>query len=253
MNSGAADAIWAKAANYFKTYPFPIMLRTFAEFDGPWFTYGYGYNGDYYSATEFKNAWQRMVNIFRANGATNVGFWWTPQEGGVFAGSGGGTTSRNMLVQYYPGDAYVDWVGADIYNVALVGRTDQYATPLHSGWASFSEIFNYTGVTSAAWGGPCPLVSNHDAFGPRKPFVPGETSSWYDSNYPTYKGKWFADIPAAAKNMRYLLGIQFFDWDASHEYPLNNFMVDYPTSNPSVYAGYKALAADPWFNTGSTG
>ena len=39
MNSGAADAIWAKAANYFKTYGFPIMLRPFVEFDGPFNAY----------------------------------------------------------------------------------------------------------------------------------------------------------------------------------------------------------------------
>ena len=101
INNGAADAIWAKAANYFKTYPFPIMLRTFAEFDGPWFI-RLRLQRRLLPATEFKNAWQRMVNIFRTNGATNVGFWWTPQEGGVFAGSGGGTTSRNMLVNIIP-------------------------------------------------------------------------------------------------------------------------------------------------------
>ena len=78
----------------------------------------------------------------------------------------------------------------------------------------------------------------------------GETGSWYDANYPSYKGAWFANIPAAAKNMLYLRGIQFYDEDTSAaEGALNNFRVDYPTSNTSVYAGYKQMAADPWFNT----
>jgi hypothetical protein len=241
INNGAADAIWAKAANYFKTYPFPIMLRPFWEFDGPWFTWGYGYNGaNYYSAAEFKNAWQRMVNIFRANGATNVGFFWTPQEGPVFTGSSGST--RDLLAQYYPGDAYVDWVGTDAYNLC-VNENNCNATPLHSGWASFNDMFNYSSR--------CSCVSSHDAYGPHKPIVVGETGSYYDfNNTSNKKGDWFRNIPAAAKNMPYLRGIAFYDVDASgvgasHD----NFLVDYPTSDPSVYAGFKALAADPWFNT----
>ena len=185
----------------------------------------------------FIAAWQRMVNIFKANGATNVGFWWVPEEG----------VTRSCINVSYPGDTYVDWVGSDWYNVCLVGRTDQWCTPLHSGWAQFGELFNYTGLGST-------IPSQHSLWGPRKPFVVAETGSWYDANYPSHKGDWYRNIPAAARNMLYLRGIQFFDKDVTAaEGALNNFRVDYPTSNPSVYAGYKALAADPWFNTGSTG
>ena len=94
--------------------------------------------------------------------------------------------------------------------------------------------------------------AQHDLWGPRKPFVIGETASWYDSNSPNSKGDWFRNIPAGAKNMLYLRGITFYDADVSAvEGALNNFRVDYPTSNTSVYAGFKAMAADPWMNTGS--
>ena len=241
INNGAADAIWAKAANYFKTYPFTIMLRSFTEFDGPFNAYsavpwsGNGYVNS--CGGPFIAAWQRMVNIFKANGATNVGFWWVPEEG----------VTRSCVNVSYPGDGYVDWVGADWYNVCLVGNTSQWCTPLHSGWAQFGELFNYTALGST-------IPSQHSLWGPRKPFVVGETGSWYDANYPSYKGDWFRNVPAAAKNMLYLRGIQFFDKDVSaKEGALNNFRVDYPTSNTSVYAGYKALAADPWFNAGWTG
>jgi hypothetical protein len=233
MNNGAADAIWAKAANYFKSYPFTIMVRAFSEFDGPFNKYSavpWAGNGNVNSCgAPFIAAWQRMVNIFKANGATNVGFHWAPEEG----------VNRTCVNASYPGDAYVDWVGSDWYNVCLVAD-NRSCSPLHTGWSSFADLFNY-GLGAA----------QHDLWGPRKPFVVGETGTWYDSRYPSYKGDWFRNIPAAAKNMRYLRGIQFYDQDVTGvEEPLNNFRVDHPTSNASVYAGYKALAADPWFNTG---
>ena len=238
INSGAADAIFAKAANYWKTYGFTIMLRPFVEFDNPAAVYSAmpnSGNGNVNSCgSPFINAWQRMVNIFHQNGATNVGFWWTPEEG----------YNRSCVNVSYPGDAYVDWTGADWYNTCLVGNTSQYCTPLHSGWASFAELFNYTAMGSAA-------QAQHDLWGPRKPFVIGETASWYDSNSPNSKGDWFRNIPAGAKNMLYLRGITFYDADVSAvEGALNNFRVDYPTSNTSVYAGFKAMAQDPWMNTG---
>jgi hypothetical protein len=235
INEGAADAIWAKAANYWKAYPFTIMLRAFTEFDGPFNTYSavpWSANGYVDSCgAPFIAAWKRMVNIFQANGARNVGFWWVPEEG----------VNRTCVNVSYPGDDYVDWVGSDWYNVCL-GDGSGWCTPYHSGWAQFGELFNYTGLSSK---------SQHELWGPRKPFVVGETGTWYDANYPGLKGDWFRNIPAAAKQMRWLRGIQFYDTDASPvEGPRNNFRVDYPTSNPDVYAGFKEMAADPWFNTG---
>jgi hypothetical protein len=236
MNNGAADAIWAKAANYWKTYPFRIMLRTFSEFDGPFLIYaavpwsGNGYVDS--CGAPFIAAWQRMVNIFKANGATNVGFFWNPEEG----------VTRSCIKISYPGDTYVDWVGSDWYNTCLVVDSN-YCTPTHPGWAQFWELFDYNRN-----GGVC--CTQHDQWGPHKPFVIGETGSWYDPTYPSYKGDWFRKIPADAQQMEYLRGIDFYDSDPSSvENALNNFRVDYPTSNPDVYAGFKQMAADPWFNT----
>ena len=93
----------------------------------------------------FIAAWQRMVNVFKANGASNVGFDWNPEEG----------VTRSCISSSYPGDAYVDWVGSDWYNVCLVGNTSQWCTPLHSGWAQFGELFNYTALGST-------IVSQHN-------------------------------------------------------------------------------------------
>ena len=121
----------------------------------------------------------------------------------------------------------------------MVGA-DDWSTPLHPGWAEFWEMWDYANDGSM-----------HDRYGPRKPFVPAETGTVYDPNASsTKKGNWFRAIPAAAKKMEYLRGISFFDSDVSAiQGPNSNFKVDYPTTNSDVYAGFKRMAMDPWFNT----
>ena len=259
MNAGAADTIWAKAANYWKGYaPNRIMLRTFTEFN-LCTTYAAppcSLNGNVnYCGTPFINAWRRMVNIFKQNGATNVGFEYNMDEG----------NNRDCVNQSYPGDAYVDWVGSDTYNRSHVADNNSYSTPLHPGWAEWWELFHYSG--NNIYGAKVPW-SMYDIFGSgaasaadigvaglptRKPFVIGETGSIYDPNYPTKKGDWFRNIAAApngAKSMSSLMGISFFDEDVTGaEGTDSNFFVDYPTTNSDVYAGYIQMARDPWFNT----
>ncbi len=200
------------------------MLRAFAEFDGA----GLPYQG---CGPALISAWQRMVGIFQAQGATNVGFWWVPTEG----------QNRACVASSYPGDNYVDWVGSDWYNSCLVGNQSQWCTPLHPGAGSFAELFNYTALGSTA-------LAQHDTWGPHKPFVIGETGAWYDQNYPTYKGAWQAGIAVQAEQMHWLRGIEFYDADVSAtEGALNNFRVDAPLSDPSAYQGFLELAASPWF------
>jgi hypothetical protein len=274
MNNGAADAIWTKAANYWKTYaPGRIMLRAFPEFNLNT-TYGAvpsSLNGNVnYCGAPFIAAWHRMVSVFQANGATNVGFMYNMDEG----------NNRGCVNSSYPGNAYVDWVGSDTYNRCRTGDGNCYSTPLHSGWAEWWELFNYskngglsTGTNTCSGGtGNCRTWTMYDIFASgtatrstlvqtnglpadlpaQKPFVVGETETIYDANNPasTPKGDWFRHIPAAVNSMPYLRGISFYDADVSSlEGSMSNFRIDYATTNPDVYAGFKTLAADPSFNT----
>jgi hypothetical protein len=52
---------------------------------------------------EFIAAWRHVHDIFVARGATNVQWVWAPQSAGFSHGTAG---------QFYPGDAYVDWIEA---------------------------------------------------------------------------------------------------------------------------------------------
>ena len=79
----------------------PLFIRWFWEMDG-------NRNQQYSeSPALYIAAWQRIVSIFRAEGATNVGWVWCPDAFNFDDG-----TSQ----QYYPGDDWVDWTCADGYD-----------------------------------------------------------------------------------------------------------------------------------------
>jgi beta-mannanase len=78
---------------------------------------------------QFIAAWRKVVAIFDAQGATNVEWTWQMTAYSFRAKA----TDGRAAIKWYPGDAYVDNVGADGYNW---GRC--YG---HSGaWLSFASF-----------------------------------------------------------------------------------------------------------------
>ncbi len=63
-------------------------------------------------APDFIAAWRKFHDIFVARGATNVKFMWIMTDYSFFVGS----NARNDASKWYPGDAYLDAMGADAYN-----------------------------------------------------------------------------------------------------------------------------------------
>jgi beta-mannanase len=64
-------------------------------------------------ASNFVRAWRRVVDIFKAEGVTNVSWVWNmntfppaPADWGI----------DDDLGDYYPGDRYVDWISFDHYD-----------------------------------------------------------------------------------------------------------------------------------------
>jgi hypothetical protein len=211
MNTGSADAIWAKVANYLKTYaPNRFIVRAFPEhtlagykYDSvPWS--GNGFTD--YRGAPFVTAWRRMVGVFQAAGATNVGFMYCVDEGGEPAPLPGGVaqgTGRDATNSCYPDDAYVDWVSSDCYAYNFQSSA-RYSTPIPNDlWQMFNYTFDVAGLTTGpttciAGGSNCRTWSVYDIFATgratrdtlvrsppdlylspdlptRKPFVVGET------------------------------------------------------------------------------
>ncbi len=113
---------WARAA---RETNIPLLLSFGAEVNddwGPWSakwngageTAGYGDPAYPDGAERFRDAYRHVVTLFRAEGAGNVTWFfhadtYPPQQG------------WNTLDWYYPGDAYVDWLGISDYGSLTAG------------------------------------------------------------------------------------------------------------------------------------
>jgi len=108
--SGKADDYIRQYARDLRAFANPVVIRLFGgEFNGSWW---YGQSplaNPNLTPADFVAAWRRVVDIFRQVGAANVSFAWIPV---VYPPSPAAWVDPNIDA-YYPGDSFVDWVGAD--------------------------------------------------------------------------------------------------------------------------------------------
>ncbi|MEO7118241.1 MAG: glycosyl hydrolase, partial [Candidatus Limnocylindrales bacterium] len=120
---GSHDAYIRSFARDVAAWGHPLYLRPMHEMNGTWTSWSPGVNGN--TAADFVPAWRHMVDVARAEGATNVRWVWCPNVQ---------TSSRfTPFSQVYPGDGYVDWVCLDGYNWGTSRG--------NSAWRSFATIF----------------------------------------------------------------------------------------------------------------
>lgn len=96
------DAFLTEYARAVAAYKKPIALSLDSEFNGPWWAWSYKKE----TPAQFVTMWRKAHDIFQKAGATNVTWVWTvAQESAI----------TTPLDAWYPGDAYVDWVGINAY------------------------------------------------------------------------------------------------------------------------------------------
>lgn len=118
--AGDDDAVISNFAAQLRQFGRPVFVRWFWEMNlrtAPSNRCNAGGGPDTFVA-----AWKRVWNLFHRAGASNVALVWCP---GINADPAG-------MAAYFPGAAYVDWIGADGYDHR------------HLGAAGFSQVF-------AAW------------------------------------------------------------------------------------------------------
>lgn len=84
----------------------PVIWRPFHEAAGGWFWWGK-------DAASFKAVWIAMFNYFKAEGLDNLIWVYTAEPNDA---------------EWYPGDAYVDIVGRDLYNKDSAGCATEFNT-----------------------------------------------------------------------------------------------------------------------------
>ena len=80
------------------------ILRLGWEFNGDWYPWSVANNTD---ALNFAAFWRQIVTTMRAVPGAQFQYLWNPDQGGPTSWS---------LTEAYPGNAYVDYVGSDIYD-----------------------------------------------------------------------------------------------------------------------------------------
>jgi hypothetical protein len=138
--NGGSDAYIRKFAQAAAAFGQPIALSFAHEMNGNW--YPWGTTGKGATAADFVAAWRHIHNLFAQAGADNVIWVWDPNDISP--------VPDVQLEPYWPGDAYVDWVGITGY-LAIDGPQ------------TFDELYD-------------PTMEQMSQFTGNKPFIIAETS-----------------------------------------------------------------------------
>jgi Glycosyl hydrolase family 26 len=102
--AGRSDAYLASYARQVAGFGHPVIIGFAHEPDGSW--YPWGAPDD--SPRTWIAAWRHVVDVFRSAGADNAIWLWTMNAQGAYAAA---------VQQWWPGAAYVTWIGLDGYYV----------------------------------------------------------------------------------------------------------------------------------------
>ena len=98
----------------------PTLIRLFPDFNGDWAKAISPLGNPSLTPADFVAAWRRVVDIFRAEGVANASFAWVP-----FVYPAVPVSFRDPNIDaYYPGDDYVDWMGADTADTESIAELD---------------------------------------------------------------------------------------------------------------------------------
>lgn len=160
---------WAAAAARFGK---PMMIRFGHEMNDP---YRYPWGPQNNSKEEYIGAWRHVVERFRAAGATNVVWVWSPH------------VAYEYWDLYYPGDRYVDWVATGVLNFGPIAQWSK--------WWTVAEIFGTKYERLASFGKPV-MIAELGSLA-----VGGDRAQWYrealadlPKRYPAVKAVLFFQV-----------------------------------------------------------
>ncbi len=124
--TGRYDAFIRGWADQARGFGHTVDIRLMHEMNGTWYPWGKGINGN--TPAQYIAAWQHIVTLFLAEGATNVRFVWCASAG-----------ARWAAAPYYPGDAWASMIAIDGYNRAVT-------------WRSFTQVIaaRYADITAVS-------------------------------------------------------------------------------------------------------
>lgn len=137
--AGRSDSYLRAYAAAVRSFGGQVILSFAPEVNGPWYSWGYQHT----PPAVFVAAWRHVVDLFRAEGASNVTWLWTVNRANP------GVTGP--LKDWWPGARYVTWVGIDGYYFQL---TDSFLTVFAPTIAQVRELTGKPILLSETAAGP---------------------------------------------------------------------------------------------------
>lgn len=216
---GKRDAYIKQWAQAIKSWGRPLFIRWGLEMNGDWYDWdgthsggatldGFGDPAKPDGPERFVAAHRHIHDLFRAEGVTNVSWVFAPN---IISYP---TVAWNRIENYYPGEAYIDWLGLDGYNW---GNTNS------GRWESFDQVFKGPYATVAALG-PQPIMIAEFASAE----IGGDKAAWIKDAFARIK----SDYPR-------FKAVTWFNINKETDWRINS-------SEPTLTAFQEALA-DPYF------
>lgn len=187
--SGAHDECINQMAREVRSFATPVMIRFAHEMNGQSNTWTGIINGN--NPAGYVQVFRKVVDMFKAEGATNARFLWSPDH----ASPPEVAAPSNEIRNYYPGDGYVDLIGVSGYNWGN--------DPLRGGgWVSGEQVFkNFLQTMVRTYPGKAIMVTE---IGSVPSYGTFSRSDWYSetirylASRPEVKGLvWFNDYAYA--------------------------------------------------------
>ena len=220
INAGQADARITAVARGIKSVGSLVLLEPGWEMNGNWdFAWQGVLNGsDGNAPARFAAAWRHIVDIFRREGADNVRWVFNPNVGNSITHTASGSSNWNWYANYYPGDAYVDYVGAHGFNGPTVWNTS---------WQDFATMTDGAAADH--------MLSDLAARYPTKPIILGEMATQEGTS--GQKAQWIADAYQRMRSNPQVVGAVWFN--ASKE---ADWRVDSSPASLQAFQGAMAQA-----------
>lgn len=218
LDSVAADAATEAWARKLGQAPGHVFLRWCSEMNGPWTPWSG--NPELYI-----RKW-RMIHDLMERVAPNVVMVWCPNA-----------TPAPEIAKYYPGDAYVDWVGVNSYVVSIHNNIKSQPSEYENPGDLFKDVYQ--------------------RYSARKPIMICETGVTHyaaalgreQADYAVTKiGQLYGNLPRAYRRLK---AICYYDVNnlagAANGRKFNNYLL---TDNPKITAAYSRAIAPSYFLSG---
>jgi mannan endo-1,4-beta-mannosidase len=158
-----------------------LYLRLDWEANGDWYGYSPDYNGLSGHPTDlqyqqnvgnFKAMWQHVHDLFvqAGIGSSRLAWIFSVESSDAYRLNPSTGRAQPIMEDIYPGDAYVDWVGIDGYNMG---------TATSSGWQTPDQIFDS-------------MITRLQAKAPNKPIAVTEVGCTTNGSTVANKGTWIS-------------------------------------------------------------